>query len=102
MSHELRTPLANFKLPLERIMRGEEGANVSSDNPLFQQMNRQTKRLNRHIDNMLTIAKIELLPEELNRELADVGQLCRECAADFVPRPGRRDWSSGMKGKRNK
>ncbi len=83
VSHELRTPLTNLRLPLERIMRGEEGANVSSDNPLFQQMNRQTKRLNRHIDNMLTIAKIELLPEELNRELADVGQLCRECAADF-------------------
>ena len=83
VSHELRTPLANLKLPLERIMRGEEGDAVSPANPLFQQMYRQTKRLNRHIDNMLTISKLELLPGELNRELTDIGGLCRECAADF-------------------
>jgi signal transduction histidine kinase/DNA-binding NarL/FixJ family response regulator len=83
VSHELRTPLANLKLPLERIMRGEEGDAVSPHNPLFEQMYRQTKRLNRHIDNMLTISKLELLPGELKKELTDVGRLCRDCAADF-------------------
>lgn len=83
ISHELRTPLANLQLPLERIIRGEEGCSIASGNSIFRQMHRQTKRLNRHINNLLTITKIEDLSSDLVTIRTDLDQLCRDCAADF-------------------
>lgn len=83
ISHELRTPLTNLQLPLERIIRGDEGEKISSENSIFRQMYRQTKRLHRHVDNMLTISRFESSVMKLKPEQLDPVRLCREYMSEF-------------------
>ena len=60
ISHELRTPLTLISVPLEGIKSGRYGETLSMDHQVFQLVERNVKRLNNHINQLLDFSKLDL------------------------------------------
>ena len=90
VSHELRTPLASL-IGFIATLRGP-----AADDPPAQQrflgiMAEQAERMNRLIDDLLSLSRIELTEHQPPAGRVDVGAIARRIAASFEPRlPARR------------
>jgi two-component system phosphate regulon sensor histidine kinase PhoR len=84
-SHELRTPLASLMGFIDTL-RGP-----AADDPPAQQrflgiMAEQAARMNRLIDDLLSLSRIELTEHQAPAERVDLARLLRGLAAGFEPR----------------
>jgi two-component system phosphate regulon sensor histidine kinase PhoR len=84
-SHELRTPLASLMGFIDTL-RGP-----AADDPPAQQrflgiMAEQAARMNRLIDDLLSLSRIELVEHQAPAERVDLAELLRGLAAGFEPR----------------
>jgi two-component system phosphate regulon sensor histidine kinase PhoR len=84
-SHELRTPLASL-IGFIETLRGP-----AADDPPAQQrflgiMAEQAERMNRLIDDLLSLSRIELTEHQPPNERVDVADVTRRIAAAFEPR----------------
>ena len=84
-SHELRTPLASLMGFIDTL-RGP-----AADDPPAQQrflgiMAEQAARMNRLIDDLLSLSRIELNEHQAPAERVDLTDLLRALAAGFEPR----------------
>jgi two-component system phosphate regulon sensor histidine kinase PhoR len=84
-SHELRTPLASLMGFIDTL-RGP-----AADDPPAQQrflgiMAEQAARMNRLIDDLLSLSRIELIEHQAPAERVDLAELLRGLAAGFEPR----------------
>ena len=84
-SHELRTPLASL-IGFIDTLRGP-----AVDDPPAQQrflgiMSEQAHRMNRLIDDLLSLSRIELTEHQPPSEQVDLGALAERIAASFEPR----------------
>lgn len=89
-SHELRTPLTPLKMQLQlldRILRRSAEGKVSAEQVL--KINsvavQQIDRLNRLVNNLLDVARINSGKIELSREVIHLRALCHELAATYGP-----------------
>jgi two-component system phosphate regulon sensor histidine kinase PhoR len=84
-SHELRTPLTSL-IGFIETLRG-----AASEDPAAQQrflgiMAEQAQRMNRLIDDLLSLSRIELTEHQAPDEVVDLGTLLHRVAALFEPR----------------
>ena len=89
-SHELRTPLASLAGFIDTL-RGP-----AADDPPAQQrflgiMAEQAARMNRLIDDLLSLSRIELTEHQPPSDRVDLGVLIERLAAAFEPRLAERD-----------
>ena len=78
VSHELKTPLASIKAYAETLLLGAIGD--SDKNVSFvQQIESQAELLNRQIQDLLELARVESGKRAVELQTVDVNQVCREC-----------------------
>jgi two-component system phosphate regulon sensor histidine kinase PhoR len=96
VSHELRTPLASL-IGFIETLRGP-----AADDPPAQQrflgiMGEQAARMNRLIDDLLSLSRIELIEHQAPSERVDLTELLPRLAATFEPRLKQRAVSLDMR-----
>ena len=77
VSHELRTPLTLILGPIESVIQGTYGNNISSDSPIFGTMLRNGNRLLRLINQLLDFTRIEAGKMAVRKEMCDISEFLR-------------------------
>ncbi len=80
VSHELRTPLANVKLYLQLLTRGRP----DKYEDYLQTLLRETRRLEKIIDDLLELSRLDLKVTAFDLEPADVNYLTVELVQDRI------------------
>lgn len=80
VSHELRTPLANVKLYLQLLDRGRPDKRAE----YLQTLLRETRRLEKLIDDLLELSQLDLGVSAFYLEPADVNYLTAELVQDRI------------------
>lgn len=90
-SHEVRTPLAALTTAVESYEIGSHAIRPEDDQHLRRIMARQLKRLQRLVDDLSELSRIE--SGDLTLDLRDVGllRLTSDLAEDFADRAAQRD-----------
>ena len=90
-SHELRTPLASL-IGFIETLRGPAADDPPAQRRFLAIMAEQASRMNRLIDDLLSLSRIELTEHRLPSGLVDLAALLPRIAAAFEPRVrGERD-----------
>jgi two-component system phosphate regulon sensor histidine kinase PhoR len=84
-SHELRTPLASL-IGFIDTLRGPAADDVPAQRRFLGIMAEQAQRMNRLIDDLLSLSRIELTEHQPPGELVDLGRLVETLAETFEPR----------------
>ena len=83
-THELRTPLTNIRLYLETLIdEGDKDAQLKAK--CLNVMNQETRRLERMVGDMLSVAEIEAGAMKLQRDDVRVDELLQEVQRDYQP-----------------
>ena len=77
ISHELRTPLTLISGPLQSIIKGYYGKNISNKDKVFKSISNNTNRLLKLINNLLDFSKIESGKFDLKKEKTDITELIK-------------------------
>jgi signal transduction histidine kinase len=77
VSHELRTPLTSISGYLELILDGEAGELTREQRRFLAIVSRNCDRLNRLVDDILFVARVDAGQLSLQRECVDVAELAR-------------------------
>ena len=83
-SHELRTPLASL-IGFIDTLRGPAADDPPAQARFLQIMAEQAQRMNRLIDDLLSLSRIELTEHQAPAEQVMLGDLVRRVAAAFEP-----------------
>ncbi len=83
-SHELRTPLASL-IGFIETLRGPAADDPPAQQRFLAIMAGQAERMNRLIDDLLSLSRIELTEHQPPSDRVDVGQLARRVVAAFEP-----------------
>ncbi|MBI3184056.1 MAG: PAS domain-containing protein [Myxococcales bacterium] len=89
-SHELRTPLSSLYLAVQALARSEAEPRTSaggalSSRRLLATVQRQARRLEKLIDEMLDVTRLQAGRVDLESEELDLVELAREVVARFEP-----------------
>jgi len=79
-SHELRTPLSSIRGYIEMLLDGEAG-DESTRREFYESIQNEANRLNRLVDNMLNISRIEAGLIQAHWETVDLSTLAEEVAS---------------------
>ena len=88
-SHELRTPLASL-IGFIDTLRGPAADDPPAQARFLQIMGEQASRMNRLIDDLLSLSRIELTEHQLPTDAVALPDLLRLTAASFEPRVAQR------------
>jgi signal transduction histidine kinase len=83
VSHELRTPITLIKGPLERIIRGDSGETIRSDDAVFVSMCRQAGRMAQVLDEALNFSMLEFERSSITLRPLLVASLAEQVVAEF-------------------
>jgi two-component system phosphate regulon sensor histidine kinase PhoR len=83
-SHELRTPLASL-LGFIDTLRGPARDDPPAQQRFLDIMAEQAARMNRLIDDMLSLSRVELVEHQPPADRVELGDLLRRVAAGFEP-----------------
>jgi signal transduction histidine kinase len=89
-SHEVRTPLAGLRSAVESFELGAEHMSVDEDQQLRRIMMRQLKRLERLVDDLSELSRIESGDMPLDRCEVDLFALVRDLCEDFADRAAQK------------
>jgi two-component system, OmpR family, phosphate regulon sensor histidine kinase PhoR len=89
VSHELRTPLASL-IGFVETLRGPAADDPPAQKRFLEIMAEQGARMNRLIDDLLSLSRIELTEHQLPSEPLDVTGLIQRMVAGFEPRLAER------------
>jgi two-component system phosphate regulon sensor histidine kinase PhoR len=89
VSHELRTPLASL-IGFTETLRGPAADDKPAQQRFLAIMAEQGARMNRLIDDLLSLSRIELTEHQPPSEVVDLRQLAPRVAAGFEPRLAER------------
>lgn len=81
VSHELRTPLTAILGSMEGLMDGILPATAET----YEQIHAETKRLNRLVDDLQELSRVEAQAYELDRRPADVSSLLQTVSKRILP-----------------
>jgi two-component system phosphate regulon sensor histidine kinase PhoR len=84
-SHELRTPLASL-IGFTETLRGPAADDPPAQQRFLAIMAEQGARMNRLIDDLLSLSRIELTEHQLPSDVIDLGALIPRLVAGFEPR----------------
>jgi two-component system phosphate regulon sensor histidine kinase PhoR len=84
-SHELRTPLASL-IGFIDTLRGPASDDPPAQARFLQIMSEQAARMNRLIDDLLSLSRVELVEHQQPYAVMDLAELVRVAAAGFEPR----------------
>ena len=84
-SHELRTPLASLMGFIDTL-RGPAADDVPAQQRFLAIMGEQAERMNRLIDDLLSLSRIELIEHQPPSEVTDLAGLLPRLVAGFEPR----------------
>ncbi|MCB1167210.1 MAG: response regulator, partial [Leptospiraceae bacterium] len=101
VSHELRTPLTLIYGPLQSLQAGEYGEVPESMNQPLELMLRSGRRLQRLINQLLDLARLEAGFLRLNLETVDLGKLLEEVIQPFLPLAQKKEVSLKYKAEPN-
>ncbi|MGH9458029.1 MAG: sensor histidine kinase [Thermoanaerobaculia bacterium] len=87
-SHEVRTPLAGLRSAAETLERG--GVSAADEQRLRAIVARQLDRLERLVDDLAELNRIEAGDLQLRKQPVDLAVLLRDVAADFRERAAQR------------
>ena len=90
VSHELRTPLASL-IGFVETLRGPAADDPPAQQRFLAIMAEQGGRMNRLIDDLLSLSRIELTEHQAPSEPLDLTGLIRRMAAGFEPRLSKRN-----------
>jgi two-component system phosphate regulon sensor histidine kinase PhoR len=85
VSHELRTPLASL-IGFIDTLRGPAADDVAAQQRFLGIMSEQAQRMNRLIDDLLSLSRIELIEHQPPSEVTDLARLLPRLVAGFEPR----------------
>jgi two-component system, OmpR family, phosphate regulon sensor histidine kinase PhoR len=85
VSHELRTPLASL-IGFVETLRGPAADDPPAQQRFLEIMAEQGARMNRLIDDLLSLSRIELTEHQTPSESLDLAQLVQRMVAGFEPR----------------
>ena len=88
-SHELRTPLASL-IGFIETLRGPAADDPPAQTRFLGIMAEQALRMNRLIDDLLSLSRIELTEHQLPSDLIDIGAVVSRLAASFEPQVAAR------------
>jgi len=91
VSHELRTPLTSMVGYLELLMDGEAGELEEEQAHFLEIVNRNCHRLNRLVDDILFVARVDAGRLSLERETIDFGALAAAAVQSAQATAGTRD-----------
>ena len=94
-SHELRTPLASL-IGFIDTLRGPAADDPPAQARFLGIMAEQAQRMNRLIDDLLSLSRIELTEHQPPREHVDIRRLIESMAAGFEPRLAERSITLDM------
>lgn len=89
VSHELRTPLSSIKAYVEMLVDGE-AHNEDTRRQFYQIIESETERLQRLINNILSISKIESGVIEVRRQQVQANDVVRNVVAMMMPQAGEK------------
>ncbi len=84
VSHEMKTPLAGIKAYVEMLLDGEAG-DPSTQTDLLEIINAQTDRLQRLVDNMLNLSRLEAGVAQVNKQNCSLNALLSEAVQTVQP-----------------
>jgi two-component system phosphate regulon sensor histidine kinase PhoR len=96
VSHELRTPLASL-IGFIETLRGPAADDPSAQQRFLGIMGEQAARMNRLIDDLLSLSRIELVEHQAPSGSVDLAELVPRLAAGFEPRLKQRAVSLDMR-----
>ncbi|WP_284944858.1 sensor histidine kinase [Acidisoma cladoniae] len=89
-SHELRTPLASL-IGFVETLQGPARDDPPARERFLEIMAREAARMNRLIDDLLSLSRIELSEHQTPQGRIDLGELVQRSLAGFEPRLAARD-----------
>jgi two-component system phosphate regulon sensor histidine kinase PhoR len=95
VSHELRTPLASL-IGFVETLRGPAADDPPAQQRFLEIMAEQGARMNRLIDDLLSLSRIELTEHQVPSEPLDLAGLIQRMVAGFEPRLAQRDVKLAM------
>jgi two-component system phosphate regulon sensor histidine kinase PhoR len=90
VSHELRTPLASL-IGFVETLRGPAADDPPAQQRFLKIMAEQGARMNRLIDDLLSLSRVELTEHQVPSEPLDLTELIQRMAAGFEPRLAERN-----------
>ncbi|MBK7762269.1 MAG: PAS domain-containing sensor histidine kinase [Bacteroidetes bacterium] len=75
LSHELRTPISTIIGAIDTLKENKEKISLSNQNELFNQIDIASIRLNRQVENLLNMSRLETGMLKLNLDWCDVNEL---------------------------
>jgi two-component system sensor histidine kinase TctE len=95
-AHQLRTPLAGVTAQIERVLLA---ADINSIKPALVQLQSSSRRVNRLVNQLLTLAKAEPGSDPQHELTAvDVSKLVQETCREWVPEALAKDVDLGFSG----
>jgi PAS domain S-box-containing protein len=85
VSHELRTPMTIMRESISQVLDGLHGQTTLPQKQLLLLSIENINRLNRIVDNLLDVSKVEAGRMQIKRELVDIVGLFQEISAGFEP-----------------
>jgi signal transduction histidine kinase len=82
-THELRTPLTNMRLCLENALEDSDQADAHAIRENFNTLSQETRRLERMVGAMLSVAQIEAGSLRLSHDDVRLGKVFEELHADY-------------------
>jgi signal transduction histidine kinase len=89
-THELRTPLTNIRLYVEMLQEDGE-SDPATRGKCINVINQETRRLERMVSDMLSVAEIEAGSMKLNADDVRLDALFDELAADYLPQAAEKE-----------
>jgi two-component system phosphate regulon sensor histidine kinase PhoR len=96
VSHELRTPLASL-IGFVETLRGPAADDPPAQQRFLEIMAEQGARMNRLIDDLLSLSRIELTEHQVPSEPLDLSELAQRMVAGFEPRLAERKVQLAMR-----
>jgi signal transduction histidine kinase len=83
-SHELRTPLSSISAYIEMLVDGD-ATNETARQEFYSVISTETQRLQRMIDNLLNISRIEAGLMHIDRDRVEFGSLVERAVTNMTP-----------------
>jgi two-component system, OmpR family, sensor histidine kinase KdpD len=88
LSHELRTPISTIIGAIDTLLNHRKNLSEPLRNELLTEINIATLRLNRHVENLLNMSRLDSGSVKPKPDWCDVNELINRCVQNNLPEKG--------------